>query len=160
MMKETAKRRRSKEEIKEQEQAEAAKKLEIETKMARFAEMELQMVRMQEQLMNQQGVLDQATSLYDQGLIKQQSNGSWMAVRSIEEQQRVLKQREDDAKKEKQLNQEVNLEPPPSIDASRQRPGQQLELDESMQNQPDRPSSQASNNNAVNRPQSRRQAAQ
>ena len=48
MMKETAKRRRSKEEIKEQEQAEAARKLEIETKMAQFEGMEQQMKKMQE----------------------------------------------------------------------------------------------------------------
>ena len=48
MFKATAKRRRTKQEIKEQELAEEAKKLEIETKLARFAEMERQMATMQE----------------------------------------------------------------------------------------------------------------
>ena len=50
MFKATAKRRRTKQEIKDQELQEAAEKLEVEMKLNRFAEMERQMKDMQEQI--------------------------------------------------------------------------------------------------------------
>ena len=65
MFKPTAKRRRTKQEIKDQEQAEAARKLEIEQKMAKFDEMEKKMNEIQAQLQNQQKVEQTASALFE-----------------------------------------------------------------------------------------------
>ena len=56
LFKATAKRRRTKQEIKDQELEEKARKLEIEEKMKRFAQMEEQMTKMQDQLQSQEKV--------------------------------------------------------------------------------------------------------
>ena len=60
LFKSMAKRRRTKLEIEEDKRQEAAKKLDIETKLDRFAEMEQQMAQMQKTLQNQQHVMDHA----------------------------------------------------------------------------------------------------
>ena len=70
LFKATAKRRRTKQEIKDQELEEARKKADMEDKIKRFDAMEQKMAQLQQQMQSQQGVLDQANSLYEQGLIK------------------------------------------------------------------------------------------
>ena len=92
--------------------------------------MEAQMAQIQQHLEAAQQVQETAAALYDKGLIKQQQDGSWLAVESFEEQQKVLKQREEDANRAQELHQIVNVNPPPEIDPQRQRPSQQLELND------------------------------
>ena len=59
--------------------------------------MEAQMAQIQQQLEVAQQVQETAAALNDIGLIKQQEDGSWLAVETFEEQQKVLKEREEDA---------------------------------------------------------------
>jgi len=86
LFKATAKRRRTKQEIKDQELAEAAKKLDIEMKLKQLEGMQQQVAKMQQQIQNQQQVQEQAEFLYEQGLFKQREDGEWAAVGSLEEQ--------------------------------------------------------------------------
>ena len=68
--------------------------------------------------------------LYQKGLIKEDGNCGWTAVGSLEEQEMILQQRQEEERRTQQLDQEVNLNPPPSIGNDRQRVGQQLEFSE------------------------------
>ena len=108
---------------------------------------------MQEQIQQQQQVLDEASTLYEQGWLKQLPDGSWKGVDTLEEKQALLAQRAEEAAKTKQLEQQVNINPPPQIDSSRQRAGNQLELNDPaevlqsiVKNNQARPASQTSSN--------------
>ena len=108
---------------------------------------------MQEQIQQQQQVLDEASTLYEQGWLKQLPDGSWKGVDTLEEKQALLAQRAEEAAKTKQLEQQVNINPPPQIDSSRQRAGNQLELNDPaevlqsiVKNNQQRPASQTSSN--------------
>lgn len=127
LFKASAKRRRTKLEIEEDKLREEAQKFEVELKLKKFAEMEQQVSKMQEQIQNHQILLNQASSLYDQGLLKQVEDGTWLAVDSFQEQQALLAQRQQEAQKSKQHEQQVNVNPSPQIDSSSQRDNQQLE---------------------------------
>ena len=71
LFKETAKRRRTKMEIEADNLREAEEKLRVEMKLKQFEEMEASCAKMQEQIQNQMGLLDQAQNLYNLGLLKQ-----------------------------------------------------------------------------------------
>lgn len=88
-----SKRRRTKIEIEQDKQGEETRKLEVEMKLQKLIEMEEQMTKMKEQVEAQQQVLDQASSLYDQGFLRQKEDGSWVGVNNFEEQQALLAHR-------------------------------------------------------------------
>ena len=170
LFKASAKRRRTKLEFEEDKLREEAKKLDVELKLKKFAEMEQQVSKMQEQIQNHQILLNQASSLYDQGLLKQIEDGSWLAVHSFQEQQALLAQRQQEAQKSKQHEQQVNVNPSPQIDSSSKRDNQQLEpvgpvnvAESIVQNNQAKPSTVASTSNTGGnsyRALSRRAAAQ
>ena len=81
-------------------------------------------------------VLNGASSLYDKDLLKQNEDGSWTGINSVKEQQVILQQRQADAQRTQQLEQIVNLNAPPQIDADRQKLSQQLEEHEPVENPP------------------------
>ena len=82
---------------------------------------------MQQQLQNHQRMMNQGQALIDLGLLKQVENGEYQPVSSLEEQQLVLQQRQQDAQMTQRLEQLVNQQAPPKIDGERQRAGLQLE---------------------------------
>ena len=61
------------------------------------------MAEMQQQLMNQQAIQDQANQLYNLGLVKQHEDGQWVAVNSMEEKDRILQARQEETQKLMQL---------------------------------------------------------
>ena len=97
LFKESAKPRRTKAEIKEARLQEDAEKLEIELKLKRFEEMQQELEGQQNQIQNQQRMENQMNHLIDQGLVKQDIVGGWVAVDSLEEQQAVLQHRDAEA---------------------------------------------------------------
>jgi len=46
--------------------------------------------------------------LYQKGLIKEDGNCGWTAVGSLEEQEMILQQRQEEERRTQQLDQEVN----------------------------------------------------
>ena len=82
------------------------------------------MERQQNEIQNHQRMENQMNLLIDQGLVKQDIVGGWVAVDSLEEQQAVLQRRAAEAQRVQQLEQQVNQNPPPQIGADRQRAGQ------------------------------------
>ena len=119
MMKASASRRRTKQQIKEEKQAEEMRQLEIASKIKQFDLMQQEMAELQKQMQNHQALLTQASTLYEQGLLKQHEDGSWVAVNGIEEQQAVLAERQKEAAHTQKLEEEVNVRPPPSIGSDR-----------------------------------------
>ena len=119
MMKASASRRRTKQQIKEEKQAEEMRQLEIASKIKQFDLMQQEMAELQKQMQNHQALLTQASTLYEQGLLKQHEDGSWVAVNGIEEQQAVLAEHQKEAAHTQKLEEEVNVRPPPSIGSDR-----------------------------------------
>ena len=62
---------------------------------AQTAAMKEQMAKMQKQLQDQEKIQENAGALWDKGLIKQQQDRIWLPVESLQEQQQVLKDREN-----------------------------------------------------------------
>ena len=119
MMKASASRRHTKQQIKEEKQAEEMRQLEIASKIKQFDLMQQEMAELQKQMQNHQALLTQASTLYEQGLLKQHEDGSWVAVNGIEEQQAVLAECQKEAAHTQKLEEEVNVRPPPSIGSDR-----------------------------------------
>jgi len=71
--------------------------------------------------------------LYNQGLLKQKEDGTWIAVESFQEQQTILQQRQQETQNVEQLQHLMNINAPPQIDPERQRASQQLEPNDQMQ---------------------------
>ena len=95
-MKSTAKRRRTKEEIKLQKLEEEKKQQDIDAKLQRFNQLEQQVsAYAQKQSMMEQA---QATleNLNASGLIRRDAQGHFEAVNSIDEQQQILQRRQEE----------------------------------------------------------------
>ena len=85
MMKSSAKPRRTKQEIEEAKLLEEANKLEVELKMKKYAEMERQLAQQEVLLQNQDAMNTQANYLFEKGLIRQDREGAWVSVDTLEE---------------------------------------------------------------------------
>ena len=97
-MKASAKRRRTKAEIKEQKRAEAQKKIEIENKLTEMEQLDYQVQVMK---MKEKQVLSLDTEfqkLLDAGLLRIDALGNVNTVNTWEEHQQVLQQKEMEEK--------------------------------------------------------------
>ena len=79
-MKATAKRRRSKAQIKEEQKDEQRKQMEIAKKLAKYDEMEKQVEQTQSLIEEKESYRQLCSSMYDNGIIKQDENGTFVPV--------------------------------------------------------------------------------
>ena len=57
--------------------------------------------------------------LFEQGLIREEPNGNWSAVNTMEEKENLLNQRKEEAQRVKNLEEQVNQRAPPEIGSDR-----------------------------------------
>lgn len=72
---------------------EEAEKLEIELKMKKYDEMQRQIAQQEVLLQNQEAMNTHMNYLFEKDLIREDREGAWVTVDSLEERQIVLDQR-------------------------------------------------------------------
>jgi len=127
-MKQCAVRRRSKRQIAEDKQAKIDREAEVEEKMARFRQMEQQIMELQQNAMDQQKVKDTLDGLQNAGLLKGDGQGNYEAVGSFEEHQQLVRVRQQESMIASQHDQRVANEMQLQNDPDEMRASQQLEL--------------------------------
>lgn len=127
-MKMSSKRRRTKTEIAEQKRLEEEKKAEIEHKMGKYDELAAK-ASMHDENANMRAEIEQQVGhLIKLGIVKLDEDGNPHPVESLEEQQRLLRQKQEEDQRAQILGQQMQQQPIPDVDPERQRPNQQLEL--------------------------------
>jgi hypothetical protein len=130
LMKASAKRRRSKKQIQEEALQEETQQQEIRRKIARIEEMEAQYAVIKQKADRVDAIDGAVVALKASGLLKQTGEDSYQPVQSFQEHQNVLQEREDEVKLTEQLSQQNQQLGQHGISQERQRPSQQLELNE------------------------------
>ena len=127
MMAEGTKRRRGKLEIAEAKRAEAARKEEVDRKMAAFDKMQAEIAQLKRQTADMQKAENAINGLHEVGLIRRDADGSFSAVESYDEHRRILQMRIDEQNMVNQAAMEQEMQFNVENDPGRMAAGNQLE---------------------------------